>query len=245
MKRIYIFVFAVILMVAAVGIILLLPSGSDETGAVVDTPFSENIETSPEKELPVCTASMDDTLFIGDSRSVGLDKYADLDEADFFAVVGMTVFQLPEAVVNIEGLGDVYLTQLLDSRQYGKVFITLGVNEAGFPMSRIIDEYGKLIDTVKEKQPYALIFVQANLLVTREFSEKSEYIKNEAVVNINNALSQFADNEKIFFIDANEIFSDGNGYLSPDCTSDGIHLFADDYRAWGEWIKQQTAMLIG
>ena len=56
MKRIYIFVFAVILMVAAVGIILLLPSGSDETGAVVDTPFSENIETSPEKELPVCTA---------------------------------------------------------------------------------------------------------------------------------------------------------------------------------------------
>lgn len=245
MKKIYIAIISLLVAVATAVVLFLVFGRTAETGTVVETPFSEVIETAPETELPLCTASMEDTLFIGDSRSVGLSKYADLDEADFFAVVGMTVFQLPEAIVNIDALGDVSLEQLLDSRQYGKVFITLGVNEAGYPVKKIIDEYAELIDTVKEKQPHAIIIVQANLRVTKEFSDKSEFIKNEAVVNINNALSQFADNEKIYFIDANEMFDDGNGYLSPECTSDGIHLFADDYRAWGEWIKQQTAAIIG
>lgn len=244
MKKIYIAILSLLFLIATAVVLFLAFNDEKDTGSVVEMPFSDTVETVTEKDLPVCTASMEDTLFIGDSRSVGLDKYADLDEADFFAVVGMTVFQLPDAIVSIDGLGDVSLEQLLDSRQYGKVFITLGVNEAGYPVKRIIDEYTKLIDTVKEKQPCAIIIVQANLLVTKEFSDKSEFIKNDAVVNINNALSAFADNEKIFFIDANEVFGDGNGYLSPDCTSDGIHLFADDYRAWGEWIKQQTATII-
>ncbi len=241
MKKIYIII-PVILVVAVTVIILLIPREGEDTGFVADMTFQDTVETVAEKKH---TASMEDTLFIGDSRSVGLDKHADLDEADFFAVVGMTVFQLPEAVVSIDGLGDVSLDRLLAGRQYGKVYITLGVNEAGYPLGMIIDEYTQLLKKVTEKQPDALIFVQANLFVTRDFSENSEYIKNEAVVSINNALSEFADNEKIFFIDANEIFDDGNGYLSSECTSDGIHLYPDDYRKWGEWIKQQTALLIG
>lgn len=242
MKKIYVAIISLLLLIATAVVLFLAFNDEKDTGSVVDLPFSDTVETVPEKKH---TASMEDALFIGDSRSVGLDKYADLDEADFFAVVGMTVFQLPDAIVNIEGLGDVSLDSLLDSRQYGKVFITLGVNEAGYPPGMIIDEYTQLLKKVTEKQPDALIFVQANLLVTKEFSDKSEFIKNDAVVSINKSLSAFADNERIFFIDANEVFGDGNGYLSPDCTSDGIHLFADDYRKWGEWIKQQTALLIG
>ena len=241
MKKTYIII-CVLIAVAAAVLVFLLSQKDDETGSVVDVTVSDVLEPVTEGKL---SASMENTLFIGDSRSVGLDKYADLGEADFFAVVGMTVFQLSDAAVDIEGLGNVSLDRLLDEKQYGKVYITLGVNEAGYPLGTIIDEYSSLLKKVTEKQPEALIFVQANLLVTREFSENSEYIKNEAVVSINNALSQFADNKKIFFIDANEIFGDGNGYLSPDCTSDGIHLYPDDYRKWGERIKQQTAIIIG
>ena len=51
-------------------------------------------EQSPEPEQPSDPAPvpMNDALFIGDSRTVGLMEYSGISEADFFCSVGMSVF---------------------------------------------------------------------------------------------------------------------------------------------------------
>lgn len=245
MKKIGIIILVVLVLFSGAVLLFMFLPENDVAGYVTDVPDTEVVLHSPQTtEKSARTASMDDALFIGDSRSVGLAEHASLDSADFFAVVGMTVFRIFEAIVDIDGLGEVSLEQLLDSRKYGKIYIMLGVNEAGYPLENIITEYRHLLETVIEKQPDALIFIQANLRVTKEFSDGSDYIKNTAVDNINTSLSLFADGVNIFYIDANPVFDDGNGCLSPSHSSDGIHLYAGSYASWGEWIKQQTAMLL-
>ena len=54
---------------------------------------------------------------------------------------------------------------------------------------------------------------------------------------------QYADNQRLFFLDANPVFDDGTGNLSVSNSSDGIHLHGYCYARWGEWIKEQTAQL--
>lgn len=245
MKKIYLFVLmSFVLLISALLMLIFVPN-DEITGIVTDVSDTEIVvHPLSSTEKTVRNVTMEDALFIGDSRSVGLSEYATLDSADFFAVVGMTVFRILDASVDIEGLGEVSLEQLLDSRKYGKIYIMLGVNEAGYALDDIITEYRQLLETVIKKQPDALIFIQANLRVTKAFSDKSEYIKNTAIDNINASLSSFADNISIFFIDANPVFDDGNGSLSPSHSSDGIHLYADSYALWGEWIKQQTVTIL-
>lgn len=60
----------------------------------------ENTEESP-KDAIIAPASMENALFIGDSRTVGLAEYAQMDDAHFFAAVGMTVYGVDTANVSV------------------------------------------------------------------------------------------------------------------------------------------------
>ena len=98
---------------------------------------------------------MDDALFIGDSRTVGLCEYGEIPGADFFADVGMNVFNIYKKTVSVPTVGKVTLTQLLTNKKYGKIYIMLGINEIGYPFDSLIAKYKELLDFVSEKQPGA------------------------------------------------------------------------------------------
>lgn len=235
MKKRYI-LFSVAAIVAVAMVIFVFVRSDEDKGVVTEVTDCADVVTVEDTTVKILA---DNTLFIGDSRSVGLCKYADMGDADFFAIVGMTVFRIREAVTEVEGMGEVTLDMVLSSKQYSRIYVMLGVNEAGYALNNIVNEYSSLLAEIAAKQPEAKIVIQANLKVTDEFSQKSESIKNEAIDRINQSLATFADGRKIFFIDANPVFADDNGCLDPMHSSDGIHLYADSYAAWGEWIKEQ------
>lgn len=218
--------------------------------AVVDKPtentlsHNENRETAPKsitQRVPKSNISMDDALFIGDSRTVGLMEYAGIDGADFFCAVGMSVYNIHDNPVLVPNVGEVTLTDLLNSRKYGKIYIMLGINELGYDFGTTVNKYSELIDMIKSKQPNAIVFIQANLHVSESRSAGDSVINNPSIDKLNSELLKLADGIRVFYIDGNILFDDSTGSLSADKTSDHTHLYAKYYKEWGEWIIGKTA----
>ena len=194
---------------------------------------------------PNSDISMDDALFIGDSRTVGLMEYAGIDGADYFCTVGMSVYNIHKKPVSVPNVGKVTLTELLNSKKYGKIYIMLGINEVGYKISSTVEKYSELIEFVKGKQSDAVIFIQANLHVTKSRSDSDKVVNNTAINVLNAELAKLADGKSKFYLDANILFDDKTGALSSDKSEDSTHLYAKYYSEWGKWIIRQTASLIG
>lgn len=182
----------------------------------------------------------DDALFVGDSRTVGLKEYGNIEGADFFATEGMSVYSIYKETVNVENYGAVSFKTLMQSKKYGKVYIMLGINEIGYKLSDTAARFKKLVNTIKKYQPDAIIYIEANLHVSSELSKSDRTFNNSRINNYNNLLAEIADNRDIFYIDANEIFDDKNGGLGEEYTSDNIHIMGKYYRDWGAWIAERV-----
>lgn len=211
-----------------------------DSSSKINIPTTEKIIMQPKGNI-----SMNDALFIGDSRTVGLMEYAGIDDADYFCTVGMSVYNIHKKPVSVPKVGKVTLTELLDSKKYGKIYIMLGINELGYKSSITVEKYSELIEFVKGKQSGAVIFIQANLHVTKSRSDSDKVINNTAINGLNAELAKLADGKSKFYLDANTLFDDKTGGLSSDKSEDSTHLYAKYYSEWGKWIIQQTTSLIG
>lgn len=182
----------------------------------------------------------EDALFIGDSRTVGIKEYGNIDGADFFATEGMSVYSIYQQSINISGVGDVSLEALLKSKTYGKIYIMMGINELGYNLSDNADAYRELVDMIKKYQPDAIIYIQANLHVSSSLSKTDRTFNNTRIDNYNSLLAGIADNRSIFYIDVNELFDDASGGLGEEYTSDDIHIMGKYYSDWGAWIAERV-----
>lgn len=64
-----------------------------------------------------------DTLFIGDSRTVGLSEYGDLGQAVVFANSGMSVFNLLDTKVSLANGDKQKLDQVLSGRNFKTIYL--------------------------------------------------------------------------------------------------------------------------
>ena len=206
---------------------------------------SSNIKQAVDESTGSDTApvSLNNSLFIGDSRTVGLMEYAAINKADFFCTVGMSVYNIHKKPVAVPTVGKVTLTELLNYKKYDNIYIMLGVNEVGYKFSSTVDKYNELIGFIKDKQPNAVIFIQANLHITKNRSDTDKVVNNTAINGLNNELSKLANGKDMFYIDANSLFDDESGNLSSDKSEDGTHLYAKYYKERGKWIVEQTESL--
>ncbi|MCQ2551128.1 MAG: GDSL-type esterase/lipase family protein [Clostridia bacterium] len=183
---------------------------------------------------------MDDALFIGDSRTVGLDYYGYFDNADFFSNVGMSIWNLPKTQVQVGDKGTYYLDDLLAKYKYGKIYLMMGINELGGDLKEIEQAYKKLVEKIHKLNPDAIIFISANLHVTKAKSDSDQRINNAALESVNMRQRSIADNRRIFYINPNDIFDDENGALTIDLTGDGVHPYASCYKDWCDWLLTKT-----
>ncbi len=190
----------------------------------------------PAKPHEVDASYFDDALFIGDSRTVGLYLYAPIGEADYFASVGMSVFGARSTTGSDTGYGGSYLSDVLASKSYGKIYLMLGINECGYGIESLRDKYSELITYLRETVPDAKIIVMANLSISQSFSNSSQYVTLSNITAVNNMLSEFKDGENVFFLDVNPLFTDSNGYLLSEYTWDGVHPYADLYKDWSNFL---------
>ncbi|MBQ9990227.1 MAG: lipase [Lachnospiraceae bacterium] len=182
----------------------------------------------------------DDALFIGDSRTVGLMEYGNLGQAEVLADSGMSVYKIRENSFPLRSGAKMNLEELLTSRQFGKVYIMLGINELGYDFDQNVRRYWEMVELIRQMQPKAIIFLQANLHITREKSEGAPYYNNENISRFNQAISEMADNQSIFYLDVNPLFDDGEGALDPGVTTDHAHILGKYYSTWVDWILTQA-----
>lgn len=174
-----------------------------------------------------------DALFIGDSRTVGISEYGTLSNADFFCSVGLAAGR-----INEETIDGMTFDDKIKSKQYGKVYVMLGINEVGNDFEYTYTAYRAIVEKIKANQPNAVIYVQANLHVS--VSAQTDYITNEAINYLNSRIASLADNKKVFYIDINPVYDDESGNLTEAYTSDGVHPLAAYYKQWCEWLCMNT-----
>ena len=179
----------------------------------------------------------DDALFIGDSRTVGLSQYGRLGKADYFADVGLTVFNVWDRALSDNGFSGKTLRQLLSERTYGKIYIMLGINEIGYPFSSVLRQYESVLGEVRDLQPNADILLCANLHVTRKAAAATPRLEADNIAALDSQIAAMADGKKVFFLDENEAFCDESGYLREDLTGDGVHPFGTGYAQWAQWLR--------
>lgn len=207
-------------------------------------------EPEPEPEIVIGRVEEDyfaDALFLGDSRTVGLGQYGSLkDIATFYASTGMTIYKLlgAEIVEMPEQQKKITVEEALQHQSFSKIYIMMGINEVGGGTAESFAKaYGEVIARIQELQPDAIIYIEGILKVTKARSDKGDYINNEAIEARNEAISQLADGEKIFYLDVNQAVCDEDGGLVKDYTSDGVHLKAKYIALWEEYLKDNAVLL--
>lgn len=182
----------------------------------------------------------DGALFIGDSRTEGLQLYSGIKNADFFCAKGMTIDKINDGEkVYFSGGSEVSIYDVLDSGSYKKVFIGLGMNELGMKyIEDYVEEYDSLIATVKEKQPNAEIYVQALLPVTQEKSDNHDYINNAQIYWYNTHIVEIAENNEVTYINADAPLVNESGALCDKATTDGVHMNREYCRKWADELAR-------
>lgn len=218
-----------------------VPPVTEEVPPVSVPAETAPVETAPAETLPLQFGTapegyFEDALFIGDSRTVGLQEYADFPGATFFATNGMSVFTIFDDIVD-----DNRLTSLMYQKKFGKIYIMLGINELIFSVDGSAKQYQEVIKWLRSCQPDALIFVQASLRVTAERSQSDGTFNNTRIDALNRQIAQLADGEHIFYLDVNPLFDDGYGNLDSKYTADDVHVLGVYYRTWSEWIAENAA----
>lgn len=178
------------------------------------------------------------TLFIGDSRTVGLSEYGNLEGADIFAGTGMSVFNVFGAQVAVGDNGKQTLEQVLSRNRYETVYLMLGINELGYESQEIVGRYEGVVDKIRGIQPEATLVLEANLHVTQEKSEQSPIYNNDRINGLNREIERIAGEKGCSYIDVNEIFDDDKGNLDSGYSSDGSHVLGKYYAEWGDWIRK-------
>ena len=215
-------------------------AASEEENTMEDTaaqnlPVLENMASPP---LSTKDEFFADALFIGDSRTVGLRDYAELKTATFFAYSGLSSFSVFKKTLDVPGLGETTLEALLTTQHYGKIYLMLGINELGYPLSSIRSQYTHVATRIHELHPDARIILCANMRVVANGKEKRDYVANETINQVNEHIASLADNETFFYVDVNPLFDDGTGALDPQYCADDLHPYGKYYYQWGEWLYE-------
>ena len=218
------------------------PTETPETTKTPET-TRPDVTTAPSTTAPQSDEEyFSDALFIGDSRTVGFYTYSRIPGATYFARTSMTVFNAFEkgkkGFSETSDTSSYDLTGLLTEKKFGKIYILLGINELGYPISSVVSGYSKLIGSIQQLQPDAKIIIQSNMHVTKKKSEDSSFLSNPLIDELNLKISRFADNKKVFYLDFEEIFDGADGAMSPEYSGDGVHLYGKCYKLWLDWMLE-------
>ena len=218
------------------------------SSSVAENESSEsNADNSSQAESMVDESSIDESLtdssvFIGDSRTVGLQNNCDKPKATFLCSVGMhidTVMTDQNITLSNGNAGTVI--DALGERQYGRVYINLGTNELGWPyIDTFKDYYTQLITKIQEIQPDAVIYAESILPVTASRSLQGDAINNTNVATFNQAISEVAQQTGINYLDCTSAVAGADGTLPEEASSDGIHLMSEYCDKWLNYIIDNT-----
>ena len=194
---------------------------------------------------PVEIDYFSDALFIGDSRTDGLQIYSGIKGATFYCYKGLNIFDMSKRqVVEMNGGKYTVVEALEKGPQYKKIYISLGVNELGYPgTDSFYKAFKSFLEEVKSAQPDAIIYLQNLVPVNPEIcAQKNQpsYVNNDRVADFNSVFPKLAEECQVALVDVKTALSDENGILPAEATVDGVHFTKAWYQKWLEYLMCHT-----
>lgn len=180
----------------------------------------------------------DRCLFVGDSRIGGLGTYAGWDTAFFAYKNGLTVYGMMEQNLSVINGMNATFPELLQVGPYKRIYIMLGINEIGTSTESYSEEFGNILATIRQYQPDTPIIILANTFVTKSKDLSSNSTNNGNINSKNVSIARYANGEDIFYFDVNPVLVDDEGYLREEISRDGVHLLAQHYYLWVDWMNE-------
>ncbi|HYW20501.1 MAG TPA: SGNH/GDSL hydrolase family protein [Nodularia sp. (in: cyanobacteria)] len=114
------------------------------------------------------------------------------------------------------------------------IYIMAGINDLrnGDSNAEILRNHRRIIRRLRQSHPNTQIIVQS-ILPTRLAS-----IPNSRIVQINTELALIAEEEKADYLNIYPWFTDFEGNLRSELTTDGLHLSQDGYDVWRSALQQ-------
>ena len=223
------------------------------TGEVEQTINLEN--TIPEIDMvrvpesdPVAISYFDDVIFMGDSLADGFKVYTNsLTLRDSKAVyltqksTSPRTFLQPGVRIDAgEGLVDVWA--VIEQRQPGKMYITLGTNALmGMTPEDFIATYEQLIDKIRRTTPDTVIYVTTITPTTYRTSLRKPQLSFDRIYRANQLIAQMCRNKGLGLINLYDVLKDETGYLRGDIArGDGYHLKPAGYQEWLDYLITHT-----
>lgn len=152
----------------------------------------------------------------------------------------------PDLILYNRGIGGFVTKELIDNIDVcildlkpSKLFINIGTNDLGDPdvtIEEIMNNYSRILCTVKKSLPNTKIFVMAYYPVN--YDAATEEIKpcllirtNEKICQANNAVKKLAAELNVQYIDICEPLFDEQKRLKAEYTIEGMHINEEGYRA--------------
>lgn len=185
----------------------------------------------------------DDAAFIGDSRTLGLNDYSGWTNADFFCENGFCTYLWKKGteVTYQKTHRKMTLEDAVSLRKYGKIYLMIGMNDCGYGTTE--DFRGRLQDMIamiEDRQPDAVIYLMANLHISKAKSDGDAIFNNTDINDKNVVIGECADGVRTFYLDYNGLYTDDSGFLKQELTFDGVHLYAKYYQPWLDYIRSHA-----
>ena len=202
--------------------------------------FSQPCPESPAVENDY----FEDAAFVGDSRTDGFMIYSGIGCGENLTSNGLSIFKLAEKkALTIDGQ-KYTLLEALALEQYGKVYLSLGVNELGYNNDQgFYQAYCQAIDAIRACQPNAVIYIQGLIPLNEDViaaTGGSSYLTNEHLRTYNDLMKQAAQEKQVVFLDLYSAFVGEDGQLPEDASRDGVHLRKSYCEQWLEYLKTHT-----
>jgi len=183
---------------------------------------------------------LNDSCFIGHSLVNGMQMCFGLDQPDFYAVNSATTssivtynkfkFPVPFEDENGQIRTTGTLSEALATKNYGKVYIMLGINEVLSSKETFYSNMAYIVDMVRSLQPNAKVYLLAITPVSKNCSENSDYFHKDVLIGFNKTIQSVCADKKCYYLDLFSFLADSNGFLpASSCMSDGIHLVSSTY----------------
>ncbi len=202
--------------------------------------------TPLEESEPVADDSFfDNVVFLGDSRTEGLELFGGLKHGTFHWARGMNVFRADSEdykVFEVDG-EERTLVGTLSGHSYDAVYIMIGVNELGFAPSEYEKGLSELLEKVLTAQPDAVVYLQIMPPVNDNLCRANklpDYITNANLSKFNEAIVRVATEKKVVLLNTAEVYTGEDGQLPAELANDGCHFAYGAYKLWANYLRSHT-----
>ena len=128
---------------------------------------------------------------------------------------------------------------LLNVAKVDTIFLMIGINDLIWGQSdqKVLENYREIMDYLMINHPDTQVVVQSILphgaeSATWESRHLLLELPNERIRRMNESLEAIAKDYDAYYLELYPIFSNGEGKLRPDLTTDGLHLNRQGYLVW-------------